>query len=107
MLVTLKDKENKTVTVIRNFVHIDNNETELMLFFGMSNIQKLQGVFEPNKNQFRIKLHRKVYIISTFSKASVIKDLPKENQKSSCEVLLSSQILANSSNSEEDLKKNA
>uniref|UniRef100_U9UPF4 Uncharacterized protein n=1 Tax=Rhizophagus irregularis (strain DAOM 181602 / DAOM 197198 / MUCL 43194) TaxID=747089 RepID=U9UPF4_RHIID len=38
--VTLKDKEDKTVTVIGNFVRIDNGETEPMLFFGMSNIQK-------------------------------------------------------------------
>ena len=36
--VILKDKENKTVTVIENFICIDNSETELMLFFGMSNI---------------------------------------------------------------------
>ncbi|CAG8770619.1 3403_t:CDS:2, partial [Rhizophagus irregularis] len=41
--VTLKDKEDKTVTVIGNFVRIDNGETEPMLFFGMSNIQKVQG----------------------------------------------------------------
>ncbi|GET03028.1 hypothetical protein GLOIN_2v1778046 [Rhizophagus clarus] len=31
--VTLKDKEDKTVTVIGNFVRIDNGETEPMLFF--------------------------------------------------------------------------
>ena len=36
--VTLKDKDDKTVTVIENFVRIDNGETEPMLFFGMSNI---------------------------------------------------------------------
>ncbi|GES81413.1 hypothetical protein GLOIN_2v1848971 [Rhizophagus clarus] len=57
--VTLKDKEDKTVTIIGNFVRIDNGETEPMIFFGMSNIRKLQGVPEPNKNQFRIKLHGK------------------------------------------------
>ncbi|PKB96641.1 hypothetical protein RhiirA5_434505, partial [Rhizophagus irregularis] len=96
--VTLNDKENKTVTVIGNFVRIDNGETEPMLFFGMSNIRKVQSVPEPNKNQFRIKLHGKTYIIPTFSKAPVVKDPPKENQES-----------ANSSNptSEEDLKKSA
>ena len=107
--VTLKDKEDKMVTVIRNFVRIDNGETEPMLFFGMSNIRKVQGVPEPNKNQFRIKLHEKAYIIPTFSKAPVVKDLPKDDQKSSCEVPLSSQVLANSSslNGEEDLKKSA
>ena len=47
--VTLKDKENKTVTVIGNFVRIDNGETEPMLFFGISNIRKVQGIPEPNK----------------------------------------------------------
>src|SRR6266480_5067462 len=39
VLITLKDKEDKTVTVIRNFVCINNSKTELMLFLGMSNIQ--------------------------------------------------------------------
>jgi hypothetical protein len=107
MPITLKDKEDKTVTVIGNFVHIDNGETEPMLFFGMSNIRKVQGVPDPNKNQFRIKLHGKTYIIPTFSKAPVVKDPPKEEQESSCEVSISSQVSANSSNptSEEDLKK--
>ena len=101
MPVTLKDKDDKTITVIGNFVRIDNGETEPMLFFGMSNIRKLQGVLEPNKNQFRIKLHEKVYIIPTFSKAPVVKDPPKEEQESS------SQVSTNSSNlsSKEDLKK--
>ena len=50
MPVTLKDKEYKTITVIRNFVYISNSKTELMLFFGMSNIQKVQGILELNKN---------------------------------------------------------
>ncbi|CAB4424312.1 unnamed protein product [Rhizophagus irregularis] len=44
--VTLKDKEDKTVTVIGNFVRIDNGETEPMLFFGMSNIRKVQACQE-------------------------------------------------------------
>jgi hypothetical protein len=103
--VTLKDKEDKTVTVIGNFVRIDNGEIEPMLFFGMSNIRKVQGISEPNKNQFHIKLHGKAYIIPTFSKAPeakipVVKDLPKEDQN---------QASTNSSspNSEEDLKKSA
>src|SRR5947208_9015818 len=98
--ITLKDKEDKTVTVIGNFVRIDNGETEPMLFFGMSNIRKVQGVLEPNKNQFRIKLHEKAYIIPTFSKAPVVKDPPKEDQD---------QASTNSSslNNDEDLKKSA
>jgi hypothetical protein len=94
--VTLKDKEGKTVTVIGNFVHIDNGETEPILFFGMSNIRKVQGVSKPNKNQFCINLHKKAYIIPTFSKAPVAKNLPKD-QESSCEMPLSSQVSANSS----------
>ncbi|RGB24723.1 hypothetical protein C1646_725478, partial [Rhizophagus diaphanus] len=96
--VTLKDKEDKMVTVIRNFVYIDNGETEPMLFFGMSNIRKVQGVSNPNKNQFHIKLHGKAYIIPIFSKALVVKNLPKKDQD---------QTSTNSSspNSEEDLKK--
>ncbi|KAF0424747.1 hypothetical protein F8M41_006440 [Gigaspora margarita] len=40
--VTMKDKEGKTVTIIGNFVRIDNVEPEPMLFLGMSNIRKLQ-----------------------------------------------------------------
>ncbi|PKC55070.1 hypothetical protein RhiirA1_403161 [Rhizophagus irregularis] len=98
--VTLKDKEDKTVTIIGNFVRIDNGETEPMLFFGMSNIRKVQGVPEPNKNQFRIKLHGKAYIIPTFSKAPVVKDLPKKDQD---------QVSTDSSSltGEKNLKKNA
>jgi len=97
--VTMKDKEGKTVTVIGNFVRIDNGETEPMLFFGMSNIRKVQGVPDPNKNQFRIKLHGKTYIIPTFSKAPVVKDPPKEDQD---------QASTNSSSpNSEDLKKSA
>ncbi|PKK46528.1 hypothetical protein RhiirC2_803786, partial [Rhizophagus irregularis] len=107
--VILKDIEDKTVTVIRNFVCIDNGETEPMLFFDMSNIQKVQNVSKPNKNQFHIKLHGKTYIIPTFSKTPVVKDPPKKDRESSCEVPLGSQVLANSSNptSEKDLKKSA
>ncbi|PKK66306.1 hypothetical protein RhiirC2_784962 [Rhizophagus irregularis] len=77
--VTLKNKEDKMVTV--------------------------QGVSNPNKNQFRIKLHGKAYIIPTFSKSPVVKNLPKKDQESLCKVPLDFQVSANSSNSEEDLKK--
>ena len=96
--VTLKDKKNKMITVIGNFVRIDNSEIEPILFFGMSIIQKIQGVLELNKNQFRIKLHEKAYVIPTFSKAPVVKDPPKEEQD---------QTSTNSSNltGEKDLKK--
>ncbi|RGB36923.1 hypothetical protein C1646_757517 [Rhizophagus diaphanus] len=43
--VTLKDKEDKMVTVIGNFVRIDNGETEPILFFGI----KTPVVKEPPK----------------------------------------------------------
>ena len=99
MPVILKDKEGKTVTVIRNFIRIDNGETEPMLFLGMSNIRKVQDIPESNKNQFRIKLYEKAYIIPTFSKAPVVKDPPKEDQD---------QASTNSfSPNSEDLKKSA
>ncbi|POG72122.1 hypothetical protein GLOIN_2v1773961, partial [Rhizophagus irregularis DAOM 181602=DAOM 197198] len=90
------DKDGKTVTATGNFTHIDNGEPEPMLCLGMTWIRKVQGVLDPNKNQFRMKLHGKAYIIPTFSKAPEVEDPPKENQKS-----------ANSSNptSKEDLKK--
>ncbi|KAF0554842.1 hypothetical protein F8M41_018472 [Gigaspora margarita] len=98
VLVTLKDKENKTVTIIGNFVRIDNGEPEPMLFLGMSNIRKLQGTSELNKNQFRIKLHEKTYVIPTYSKNPIVKESPKDTE--------SSKTLDSDSSSEE-LKKNA
>ncbi|CAG8549849.1 16030_t:CDS:2 [Cetraspora pellucida] len=98
--VTMKDEEGKTVTVIGNFVRIDNGEPEPMLFLGMSNIRKLQGVPEPNKNQFRIKLHGKTYVIPTFSKAPVAKDPPKEEQEQASTDF-------SSPTGEKDLKKSA
>ncbi|KAF0348027.1 hypothetical protein F8M41_015636 [Gigaspora margarita] len=97
--VTMKDKEGKTVTVIGNFVRIDNGEPEPMLFLGISNIRKLQGVSEPNKNQFRIKLHGKTYVIPTYSKAPVAKEPSKEERN---------QVSTDSSSLiSEDLKKSA
>ncbi|CAG8697454.1 17698_t:CDS:2, partial [Cetraspora pellucida] len=80
MLITMKDKEGKTVMVMGNFVCINNSKPELMLILGMPNIQKLQGVSEPNKNQFCIKLHGKTYVIPTYSKVQVAKKLSKEEQ---------------------------
>ncbi|CAG8567671.1 2719_t:CDS:2 [Gigaspora margarita] len=60
------------------------------------------SVPEPNKNQFRIKLHGKTYVIPTYSKVPIAKEPPKEEQESS------SQIFANSSNpTSENFKKNA
>ena len=46
---------------------------------GTTGIQKVKGISDPTKNQFRIEDHGKTYnIIPTFSKAPVVKDLPKE-----------------------------
>ncbi|GET49760.1 hypothetical protein GLOIN_2v1481897 [Rhizophagus irregularis DAOM 181602=DAOM 197198] len=68
----IKDKDSKTVTATGNFIRIDNGEPEPMLCLA--------------------------YIIPTFSKASEVEDLLKEDQD---------QASTNSSspNSEEDLKK--
>ena len=83
--VSIKDKDGKTVTATGNFtrISIDNGEPEPMLCLGMTWIRKVQGILDPNKNQFRMKLHGKSYIIPTFSKTS------------------------SSSTNKEDLKKNA
>src|SRR5688572_16123285 len=72
-------------------------------------IRKVKGISDPTKNQFRMEDHGKTYIIPTFSKAPVVKNSPKEDQKSSCEASRCCQVSPNSSNltSEEDLKKNA
>ncbi|GBB92824.1 hypothetical protein RclHR1_20600009 [Rhizophagus clarus] len=78
--ISIKDKDGKTVTATRNFTRIDNGELEPMLCLSMTWIRKVQGVLDPNKNQFRMKFHGKAYIILTFSKALVVKDLPKEEQ---------------------------
>ncbi|CAG8628887.1 5305_t:CDS:2 [Paraglomus occultum] len=80
--VTIKDKDGKTVTATGNFTHIDNGEPEPMLCLGMTWIRKVQGILDPNKNQFRMKLHGKSYIIPTFNKASEALDPPKEKQDS-------------------------
>ena len=96
--ISIKDKDGKTVTATGNFTRIDNGEPEPMLCLGMTWIRKVQGILDPNKNQFRMKLHGKAYIIPTFSKTPEVEDLPKEKQD---------QASTNSSspNSEEDLKK--
>ena len=75
--VSIKDKNGKPVTVTGNFTRIDNGEPEPMLCLGMTWIRK---VLDPNKNQFRMKLHGKAYIIPTYSKAPEVKDPPKEEQ---------------------------
>jgi hypothetical protein len=98
--ISIMDKDGKTVTATGNFTRIDNGEPEPMLCLGMTWIRKVQGILDPNKNQFRMKLHGKSYTIPTYSKAPVAKDPPKEKQD---------QASTNSSSptSEEDLKKSA
>jgi len=64
-----------------------------MLWLGTTGIQKVKSISDLTKNQFRIEDHRKTYIIPTFSKALVVKDLPKERPHDS------------SSTSEDSLKK--
>ncbi|KAF0419047.1 hypothetical protein F8M41_007211 [Gigaspora margarita] len=69
VLVSIKDKDGKTITATGNFAHIDNGESEPMLCIGMTWIRNVQGILDSSKNPFRMKLHGKSYIISTFSKA--------------------------------------
>ncbi|RIA91399.1 hypothetical protein C1645_822095 [Glomus cerebriforme] len=74
--ITLKNEKGKPiVTIIGNYACIDNED------------------------------HGKIYTNLTFSKTSEINDLPKEDQKSSCKAPLGSQVSANFSNPEKDLKK--
>jgi len=94
--VSIKDKDGKTVTATGNFTRIDNGEPEPMLCLGMTWIRKVQGILDPNKNQFRMKLHGKSYIIPTFSKNPIAKESPKDTE--------SSKTLDSDSSSEE-LKK--
>ncbi|RHZ76088.1 hypothetical protein Glove_205g40 [Diversispora epigaea] len=95
--VSIKDKDGKTVTATGNFTCIDNGEPEPMLCLGMSWIRKVQGILDLNKNQFRMKLHGKSYIIPTFSKAPEALDPPKEKQDSSPQVFTISSSLINMS----------
>ncbi|CAG8697027.1 8199_t:CDS:2 [Cetraspora pellucida] len=76
----VKDKDDKIVMSTENFAYINNGEPKLMLCLGITWIQKVQGIFDPSKNQFRMKLHEKTYTIPTFSKTLIAKDLPKEKQ---------------------------
>ncbi|GBC08175.1 hypothetical protein RclHR1_07950002 [Rhizophagus clarus] len=97
--VTLKDmKQNLIITIVGNYACVDNSELKLMLWLRTTGIRKVKGISDPTKNQFCIEDHGKIYIIPTFSKTLVIKDLPKEEQdQSSCEVPFDSQVFVNSS----------
>ncbi|CAG8821950.1 20026_t:CDS:2, partial [Gigaspora rosea] len=66
--ISVKDKDGKIVTSTGNFARINNGESEPMLCLGMTWIRKVQGILDPNKNQFRMKLHGRSFIIPTFSK---------------------------------------
>ncbi|KAF0373867.1 hypothetical protein F8M41_012952 [Gigaspora margarita] len=68
VLVSIKNKAGKTVTVLGNFARIDNSEPEPMLYLGMIWIQKVQGILDLNNNQFHMTIHGKTYDIPTFSK---------------------------------------
>ncbi|CAG8455105.1 8474_t:CDS:2 [Cetraspora pellucida] len=72
--ISVKDKDDKIVTATGNFAYINNSEPEPMLCLGMTWIRKVQGILDPNKNQFRIKLHGKTYTIPTFSKATEVNE---------------------------------
>ena len=72
-------KGNPIITIIRNYACVDNGEPKPMLWLDTTEIRKVKGISDPTKNQFRIENHEKTYIILTFSKAPVVKDLPKED----------------------------
>ncbi|CAG8724661.1 23459_t:CDS:2 [Cetraspora pellucida] len=65
--VSVKDKNGKIVTATGNFACINNGEPEPMLCL-------VQDILDPNKNQFRMKLHGKTYTIPTFSKATEVNE---------------------------------
>ncbi|GES88722.1 hypothetical protein GLOIN_2v1822626 [Rhizophagus clarus] len=97
--ITLRDEKGKPiVTIIENYACIDNGEPKPMLWLGATGIRKVKGISDPTNNRFQIENHGKTYTIPTFSKAPVVKDLPKEDQD---------QASTNSSSptSEKDLKK--
>ncbi|CAG8735860.1 9207_t:CDS:2, partial [Rhizophagus irregularis] len=88
--VTLKNmKGNPIITIVGNYACVDNGITE---------IRKVKSISDPIKNQFCIEDHEKTYIISTFSKFLIVKDLPKKEQD---------QVSTNSSSltGKKDLKK--
>ncbi|CAB4418761.1 unnamed protein product [Rhizophagus irregularis] len=99
--ISVKDKDGKTVTATGNFVRIDNGEDKPLLCIGMTWIRKVQGILYPNKNQFRLKLHGKTYIIPTFSKAPEANDPPKEERDTN------DTLPKEAANSEEAIKKSA
>ena len=72
--ISVKDKDGKIVTATGNFARINNGEPEPMLCLGMTWIRKVQGILDPNRNQFRMKLHGKTYTIPTFSKAPEVNE---------------------------------
>jgi len=77
--ITLKDmKGNPIITIVGNYAYVDNGEPKPMLWLGTTGIRKVKGISDLTKNQFRIEDHRKTYIITTFSKAPVVKDPAKE-----------------------------
>ncbi|GBB85783.1 hypothetical protein RclHR1_12220006 [Rhizophagus clarus] len=97
--ITLRDEKDKPiVTIIGNYACIDNGKSKPMLWLEATGIRKVKGISDLTNNRFHIENHGKTYTIPTFSKAPVVKDLPKEDQN---------QASTNSSspNSEEDLKK--
>ncbi|CAG8505780.1 12445_t:CDS:2 [Cetraspora pellucida] len=72
--ISVKNKNDKIVTATGNFACINNGKPEPILCLGMTWIRKVQGILDPNKNQFRMKLHRKTYTISTFSKTTEVNE---------------------------------
>ncbi|RIB13191.1 hypothetical protein C2G38_2198543 [Gigaspora rosea] len=101
--ISVKDKDGKIVTSTGNFARINNGESEPMLCLGMTWIRKVQGILDPNKNQFRMKLHGRSFIIPTFSKTP---EVSRSKDAIAFKDLVQVSTISSSSTNKEDLKKN-
>ncbi|KAF0506329.1 hypothetical protein F8M41_019143 [Gigaspora margarita] len=48
--ISVKDKDVKISTATKNFAHINNGEPEPILYLGITWIQNVQDILDPNKN---------------------------------------------------------
>ncbi|CAG8806761.1 26429_t:CDS:2, partial [Racocetra persica] len=65
--ISIKYK-NKWVTKTGHVVVIDDRKPDYLLCLRTPWIRKVQGILDTNKHKFRIIVHRKSYIIPTFTK---------------------------------------
>ncbi|CAG8619701.1 6115_t:CDS:2 [Paraglomus occultum] len=113
--ISIKHK-NGWLTVTVNIVVIDDKETDYLLCLGMPFIQKVKGIPDSDKHEFRMTVRGKSYIIPTFIKPNedINEKQPSSKISSCCTTVIrdtaqdteSSKTLDSDSSSEE-LKKNA